>query len=694
VVVGNTIKYDVKAHLVNVNAADFVLTYDPELLSVASVVEGTDFDGLPLEGDNAALVSQTSGALHFRGEKLGGTVSDDVTLFTVTFNATKAGTSALNFDETTDEFGMPAVGSSENVYAAALTDGSVTVLEALNVTAISLSESVDQTSWTPLYGNLVDGYTMVIDPENTFEYVDVTSLTANRPLADGTYPFYLSQTGLSDEFWAYWAAQGVTEGKTGWTIITGTAPIFTLVVSGSGTEFALMDGMYPLQLARVSGDYPTGAYNFTGTVNDTFGGKANAAVKITYVKAPTLDSTDIQGYYLTGDAQDFHVTVSNPSTGGTFGSTIDYIFTITGAVKADVTSLVCPSFAGTTNLIPLFTESGGNLTGSMTAIMKTIYPTFTGFPMTAGTDYVNTCTITFATAKSYPFTVSMVDQAVSPANLLATMTKTAIVYTKPVISSTTLAGPYQTNNDQDFSLSITNPSSIPGPFDLHFNFPAGTVLVYGGNTYPCDSTGCTVPVLLPAASNDLTFTVTLVAPFSGSVTVDLNDSDWIPADRLLATLTQTVVSLPNFTVTGTVSMQGRSTRAGVPMTLAGLFPVNTATSIEQISNNLIFSNVAEGTYTVSTNQPRYLNVAGISVEIKAGKVTLNRLELKGGNAKWTDNSIDILDAVLVGTTFGSTGSSYDGDVNFDGKVSIQDLALVGGNYGLTSAFAYVGVWVP
>jgi hypothetical protein len=35
----------------------------------------------------------------------------------------------------------------------------------------------------------------------------------------------------------------------------------------------------------------------------------------------------------------------------------------------------------------------------------------------------------------------------------------------------------------------------------------------------------------------------------------------------------------------------------------------------------------------------------------------------------------------------------DGDVNFDGKVNIQDLALVGGNYRLTSADVY-GSWVP
>jgi hypothetical protein len=29
-----------------------------------------------------------------------------------------------------------------------------------------------------------------------------------------------------------------------------------------------------------------------------------------------------------------------------------------------------------------------------------------------------------------------------------------------------------------------------------------------------------------------------------------------------------------------------------------------------------------------------------------------------------------------------------GDCNFDGIVNVQDLAMVGGNYGLTSAAAY------
>ncbi len=321
-----------------------------------------------------------------------------------------------------------------------------------------------------------------------------------------------------------------------------------------------------------------------------------------------------------------------------------------------------------------------------------------GDQLPAGFTGENLFQIKFNTAGNYEFEFWLQDLTAN--NRLADFTGTAIVYTKPVISSTTLAGPYQTGNDQDFTLTITNPSGIPAPFELHFNFPAGTVLVYGGITDTCDAAGCTIPVLLGSASNDLTFTVTFTAPFIGDAVVDLYDSDWTPADRLLASLTQAVSSLPNFTVTGTVSMQGRTARAGVPMALAGLFPVAGATSFEQISNNITFLNVAEGTYTITTNQPRYLNVtAGLNktAAISASKTSLLKLELKGGNAVYSDNEINILDAAKVGSQFGMNNVANDGDVNFDGKINVQDLALVGGNYQKSSADVYgtdALIWIP
>jgi hypothetical protein len=120
-----------------------------------------------------------------------------------------------------------------------------------------------------------------------------------------------------------------------------------------------------------------------------------------------------------------------------------------------------------------------------------------------------------------------------------------------------------------------------------------------------------------------------------------------------------------------------------------------------------------GNYTITTLQPRYLNVyvaADFSKMINlTGDRLLPELRLRGGNAYWRvvnefnaytdqyDNTVNGSDASVVGTDWGPNSSSdltiNHGDVNFDGKVNIQDLALVGGNFGLTSATAY-DLWSP
>ena len=201
------------------------------------------------------------------------------------------------------------------------------------------------------------------------------------------------------------------------------------------------------------------------------------------------------------------------------------------------------------------------------------------------------------------------------------------------------------------------------------------------------------------------FRVTFVNPGVHYVTVELYDMmdtsyDGIdPNDILLTSSGPVMITIDgDFDITGTVSMQGRTVRSGVPVTLTKVgLPVYgpfNATSIDVISNNLTFTLVNGGTYTITTNQPRYLNVyAGLGKQIYvAGNTTITLLELKGGNAVWSDNVINAGDASFVGTWYGQTVDT-DADVNFSGNVDIFDLALVGGNYDLTSAIVY-GTWTP
>ena len=74
---------------------------------------------------------------------------------------------------------------------------------------------------------------------------------------------------------------------------------------------------------------------------------------------------------------------------------------------------------------------------------------------------------------------------------------------------------------------------------------------------------------------------------------------------------------------------------------------------------------------------------------------MNPLMLRGGNVKDAPddaNVINVNDASMIGTAYGQTGNN-DADANFDLRVNIQDLALVGGNFGLYSATAY-NTWTP
>jgi hypothetical protein len=68
--------------------------------------------------------------------------------------------------------------------------------------------------------------------------------------------------------------------------------------------------------------------------------------------------------------------------------------------------------------------------------------------------------------------------------------------------------------------------------------------------------------------------------------------------------------------------------------------------------------------------------------------SITPLTLIRGNADWVNNNlIDIFDAVVVGTQFDMLGN-LDGDVNFDGRVTIGDLTIIGGHFHTTSEDYY------
>jgi len=170
----------------------------------------------------------------------------------------------------------------------------ITFLAPLALTDLDLFSSIDTTTWIPVPGTFADGFTLALDPVNPYYYLDTANLVVNRPIEDGSYPFYLDTTTLPAGFEAYWAAKGVVSGAGGWQgvmyqIITGAQPMFYLKVTG--TSYDLVDGLQFLAGAgenplRVSGDYPFGTYTFTGDVEDEFGYTDDVSVDITFTEKP------------------------------------------------------------------------------------------------------------------------------------------------------------------------------------------------------------------------------------------------------------------------------------------------------------------------------------------------------------------------------------------------------------------------
>ncbi len=162
-------------------------------------------------------------------------------------------------------------------------------------------------------------------------------------------------------------------------------------------------------------------------------------------------------------------------------------------------------------------------------------------------------------------------------------------------------------------------------------------------------------------------------------------------------------SVTNSAVTGTVSLQGQSTSAGIRLKLDNGLYVNrgpyAGTSLNQSGTNLSISPVVMDLYTVTTAQPRYINIDSACGKTKAvfgATTTLNPLKLKGGNAVWTDNEINMQDITAITGVYGEPSTleaPLDADINANGWVDVFDLAMAAANYGLNCATAYAD-WTP
>jgi len=314
------------------------------------------------------------------------------------------------------------------------------------------------------------------------------------------------------------------------------------------------------------------------------------------------------------------------------------------------------------------------------------------------------------------------DADADPITELDDFTKTANVYDPPTIDSDDIDGPYPAGVPQNFDVTVNNPTT-GGNFvnSIYYVFTIADAVKANFISLQCyfDTTPTDILALMseengnlvgrvgygsagfpmPPSGVDITTSCTLNAATAGNYDFTVSMVDYPfgtpPSDRVIASFSAEAEVTGSLDIAGTFSMQGRVPRGGIPV----IFTLTTpAYSKQGLTTNVLGLNFNlsvdyTGTYAITTNQARYLNLTSASGKtiVVNGDKQMAPLMLRGGDVV-QDGEIKVGDASLIGTNYGQSGEN-NADANFDLRVNIQDLAMVGGNFGLTSANAYTG-WSP
>lgn len=601
----------------------------------------------------------------------------------------------------------------------------ITFVDPFTVTNADLKFAyVPEGPYQAVGGSYAAGFDLYVDPTVAWYYLDSDVITSSHDLKDGLYPFH----NVSDP---------------------SHTPVFYVKVAG--TDISLIDafllahgaGEQPL---RINGDAAPGTYTFSGELKDEYGltTKAEMSIKVidavAYVQANTSLSGNLDHLIATFPPSIPDVIVHEPYK-------INSRMTLGAALPAGTKVSIEASADGIT-WVPYVTDV--TLPGASFWITDLFSPA--PAPADFDANYGGKVEHYRITVKDSPVTIDTtlkVESIISKDGfttevVLAALEDIPVLFVKPLVVTETdlwysetpggtytqlagsLAGGFVMKLDPEVAYYYLDTNTITAnnplkdgsyPFYIKTS-PAGffdywaTRGVVEGATEPwqikmweiingrdpmfwvkVDGSSYSLIDGLQGGNNPLRINGSYFTgeyTYTGSLTDKYDTSD---AFDIKVTFTRE--NIP--TVTGTVSMQGRTTRSGILVTLSGGFGYGpySATSGNQVSGNIVFSNLGLGEYVITVVHARYLDVT-LALDKKVSLTTLKHLlaalELKAGDAN-DDNEINTSDASIVGSQYNTGNINSAGDVNFDNKVNIQDLALIGSNWGKTSADVYAS-WTP
>lgn len=251
-----------------------------------------------------------------------------------------------------------------------------------------------------------------------------------------------------------------------------------LITFNANVYPAVTEANYPLFSASFTASAVGGALFEVDALTDEFamfpsyGASSNVyayellPVTVDLIELPTISSSDIQGYYLTGEQRQFSVVLDNPSTGADYAHV--YVdFTIANAQVEQIDAIEYSVDNGTT-WVALGTGPGTSIANSGSDVVGYFGKiTGGGFPLASGDTLTTLFRVTFKTREqgatdyptSYLVTMNLMDADVLPSALqLDDFSGTMNVYDKPII--TIVTDPYFIVQEPgQFTVTIENPQT-------------------------------------------------------------------------------------------------------------------------------------------------------------------------------------------------------------------------------------------
>jgi carboxypeptidase family protein/dockerin type I repeat protein len=132
-------------------------------------------------------------------------------------------------------------------------------------------------------------------------------------------------------------------------------------------------------------------------------------------------------------------------------------------------------------------------------------------------------------------------------------------------------------------------------------------------------------------------------------------------------------------ISGAVAYDDGRRGAGINLTLTRPDSSNLRVPVSA-DGTFTFNGMESGAYTLTARAAGYLSAQAVFTLDAGQNLVLSAVSLTAGDTNG-DDVVDLLDAALIASNFGSSAVVAQADLNHDGQIDVRDLTIIGKRFG-------------